>query len=331
MGGDYAPLEVVRGGVQYARESGNKVLLVGQPEPVEKALAASWANGADVEVVPASQTVGFADKLASIRSKRDSSIHVSARLVRDGTASGVVSAGHTGAFMAMCKVILGVMRGVDRPALPAPLPKMDGGVTVLLDAGANLDCNAENFRQFAVMGFYYSRRVFGVANPRVALLSIGGEDSKGSETQREVAGILREANINFIGNIEGTDLYRDAADVVVCDGFVGNVALKVSEGVAESIGQTLKDEIRVGALRRLGALALRPVFRTLKKKMDYAEYGGVPLLGLREVAVVAHGRSQAKAIKNALRQAEISVRKDIVAKIREEIAHLHRAEERLSV
>ncbi len=331
MGGDFAPVEVVRGGVDYARRSGRKVLLVGQPAALEEALRHSFAKGAPVEIVPASETIGFQEKIQAVRRKRDSSIHVGARLVRDGLACGFVSAGHTGAMMAMSKVIMGVIDGVDRPALPAPLPRRDGGTTILLDAGANLDCRPEHFRQFAVMGFLYARRLFGMENPRVALLSIGGEDSKGNEILREVQSILRETRINFIGNVEGTDLYTDRAEVVVCDGFVGNVALKVSEGVAESIVGSLKDEIRRGALRRLGALALRPVFRAMKKKMDYAEYGGVQLLGLRQVAVVAHGRSNAKAISSALRVAHKAADSCINEVITEEIRSLHEAESRIAL
>jgi len=327
MGGDHAPLEIVRGGVEYARASGDRVLLVGRAEEIGKALASSWSDGADVETVPAEEVIGFSDKLTAIRAKRESSIHVGARLVRDGQAEAFVSGGHTGAMMAMCKVIMGVIPGVDRPALPAPLPRRQGGRTVLLDAGANLECRPEHFRQFAVMGYHYARFLTGVETPRVALLSVGEEDSKGGGTLQAVARVLRDAEINFIGNVEGTDLYTDKADVVVCDGFVGNIALKVSEGLGEAIVGLLKDGVRQGALRRLGALAMRPVFKTLKQKMDYAEYGGVPLLGLRRVAIVAHGRSGAKAIRNALRQAAIAVDSRIVEKIAEQIDKLHQAEQ----
>ncbi|MDQ7006233.1 MAG: phosphate acyltransferase PlsX [Acidobacteriota bacterium] len=329
MGGDHAPLECVQGGVDYARRTGRRVLLVGPEDVVRRTLSRTWTNGADVEIVPASQVIGFEDKLTAIRSKRDSSIHVGARLVRDGLASGFVSAGHTGAMMAMCKVIMGVIAGVDRPALPAPLPRRGGGKTVLVDAGANLECKPEHFRQFAVMGYHYSRWLCGIAEPRVALLSVGEEDSKGGEALQTVSRILRQADINFIGNVEGTDLYSGRCDVVVCDGFVGNIALKVSEGLGEAIVELLREGVRQGALRRLGALAMRPVFRTLKKRMDYAEYGGVPLLGLRRVAVVAHGRSHAKAIRNALHQAEIAVDSGMVEKIAAQIERLHEAEQQI--
>ena len=329
MGGDQAPEEIVRGGVDFARRTGRKILLVGNPEAIHQALERTFTDGASVDVVPASQEIGFGDKLTAIRGKRDSSIHVGARLVRDGVASAFVSAGHTGAMMAMCKVIMGVIRGVDRPALPAPLPRRGGGKTVLVDAGANLECRPEHFRQFAVMGYHYARWLCGIEDPKVALLSVGEEDSKGGEAIQVVARILRETNINFIGNVEGTDLYTDKCDVVVCDGFVGNIALKVSEGLGEAIVGLLKDGVRQGTLTRLGALAMRPVFKTLKKKMDYAEYGGVPLLGLRQVAVVAHGRSSAKAIRNALHQAEIAVESKMVERIEKQIGKLHEAEQTL--
>jgi glycerol-3-phosphate acyltransferase PlsX len=329
MGGDHAPGEIVRGAVDYARERGRSVLLVGVPERIERALAEYPPRGARVELVPASEVIGFEDKLASIRSKRDSSIHVGARLVRDGTAAAFVSAGHTGAFMAVSKMVVGLIEGVDRPVLPAPLPRRDGGRTVIVDAGANVDCTAEHLRQFAVMGREYARTVMGVDKPRVALLSIGGEEMKGNTVLREVSRILRETEVAFVGNVEGNDVFSNRADVVVCDGFVGNIVLKVSEGLAEGIVQILRDEVRKGGLRRLGALAMRPVFRVLKKKTDYAEHGAVPLLGLKGVGLVAHGRSHARAIRNALQTAALTADSGVVATIGQEIERLHHTEQRL--
>ena len=331
MGGDSAPLEAVRGGVQYARETGTKVLLVGREPDVSRALSSVGSAGALVEVVPAADVIDPRDKIALIRNKRNSSMHRGTRLVRDGDACAFVSAGHTGALMFISKVVYGVLEGVERPALPAPLPRLTGGYGVLLDAGANVDCRPEHFRQFAVMGCHYSRRIFGVENPRVGLLSIGEEDSKGTEILREVSRILKEAHINFIGNVEGTCLFRDGVDVVVCDGFVGNVTLKVAEGLAETIGDWLRREMTSHPVRALGALPLRRSFRDLKKKTDYAEYGGVPLLGLRHVSVVAHGRSSDKAIFNALRVGAAAAAGRLVEKIAEEIAVLHQAERRLAV
>lgn len=342
MGGDHAPLSIVRGAMDYARETGRTVFLVGRPAQVNEAVAtvrASWTARAarvahaPVEVVPAEDVIGFGEKIASIRRKRDSSIHVGTRLVRDGRACAFVSAGHTGAVMAIAKVMYGVIEGVERPALPAPMPRPRGpGYTVLVDAGANLDCRPEHLEQFAVMGNQYSQRVLGASRPRVALLSIGEEDSKGNNIGREAARVLRATPINFIGNVEGYDLFSDKADVVVCDGFVGNVALKVAEGLVEALGGLVKVEFRRTPWRRLGAaLLLWPALRPIRKKADYAEVGGVPLLGLKKVAVVAHGRSTPKAIKNALRAAAAAESGGMLEMIAGEIAALHETQQRLAL
>ncbi len=330
MGGDHAPSETVRGAVEYARDSGREVILVGEPAAIEGALRGLEMGSAAIDIQPASQVIESGEKIGKIRTKRDSSLHVACRLVRDGRAAALVSAGHTGAFMAIGRVILGRIPGVDRPALPAPFPHRGPGYSILIDAGANLDCRPEHFRQFAVMGFHYARRVFGIENPRVALLGIGEEDSKRNAVQREVASILHETRVNFIGNVEGNDLFADRADVVLCDGFVGNVTLKVAEGLAETFIDELRGEIVKDPLKRLGALPLRPVFRVLRNKLDYREYGGVPLLGLEEVAVVAHGRSQSRAIGNALRVAERAADSGMIEKIARDITVLHETEERLA-
>jgi glycerol-3-phosphate acyltransferase PlsX len=331
MGGDRGPTEIVKGGVDYARATGETVYLVGPREPVEAALRACGGSDAPVEVVPAADVIEFTDKINAIRSKRDSSIHVGTRLVRDGRAQGFVSAGHTGAVMFVSKVMYGVLEGVDRPALPAPLPRIGPGYTVLVDAGANVDCETEHLRQFAVMGMHYARRIFGVENPRVALLSIGEEDSKGNEMLRAVAPILRAANVNFVGNVEGNDLLTDKADVVVCDGFVGNVALKVGEGIAESIMHIIREESAKHLTRRIGAALMLPAFRSLKRKIDYAETGGVPLLGLKNISVVSHGRSSSKAITNALRVAREAQVGNMVGHMEMELRLLHQAERRLAL
>ncbi len=327
MGGDLAPAEIVQGGVDFAHESGRRVLFVGRPEEVEPALAGADAPRSLVEIVPASEVIGFHDTIRAIRRKRDSSLHVGIRLVRDGTAAGFVSAGHTGAVMALGKVLLGVIEGVDRPALPAPLPRRGAGYTILLDAGANVDCRAEHLLQFAVMGSDYARHLFDVDRPRVALLSIGEEESKGNDLLYETTALLRRTKLHFIGNCEGNSLFCDVADVVVCDGFVGNVALKVAEGLAEAIYGMIKDQVTTGSLLNLlGGLAMRPAFRNLKRKMDYAETGGVPLLGLKGVIVVAHGRSNAKAIKSALRVAAHAEERDLIGEIGREIGGLRAAD-----
>lgn len=330
MGGDDAPLEIVRGGVEYAHETGRTVLLVGQEGPVRAAIDEIGAVQAPVEIVPASEVIAFDDKVASVRSKPDSSIRVGLQLVREGRACGFVSAGHTGAMMALSRMVLRRIAGVDRPALPAPLPKRKGGHTILLDAGANIDCNVENLVQFAVMGSDYCRAVFRVENPRVGLLSIGEEETKGSELLLRSAEILRASQLNFVGNVEGNDIFSDRADVIVCDGFVGNVALKMGEGLAEAIVGMIKDEVsRSSVLTMLGAFAMRPAFKSLKRKIDYAETGGVPFLGIGGISVVAHGRSNAKAIRSALRVAAQAHENGLVELMGREIADLAETEKRL--
>ena len=330
MGGDQSPREIVYGAVDFAAETGREAIVVGDETAIRALVAGIGAEELPLRIVPASEVIASGEPIRSIRSKRDSSMHVGYRLLRDGGAAALVSAGHTGAFMALGKVIVGALDGVDRPALPAPLPRLEGGYTILIDAGANLDCSPEHFRQFAVMGFHYARRVFGVDSPKVGLLSIGEEDSKGSVVLRDVSSILRETRVNFIGNVEGNQLFSPRADVVLCDGFIGNVTLKVAEGIAETIIQELRIGIKSGPLRRLGALPLRPVFRLLRKKIDYAEYGGVPLLGLKSVAIVAHGRSTAKAIRNAMHVAATAADSDMTARIAREISVLHETEDRLA-
>lgn len=331
MGGDHAPREVVRGGVEYARATGRPVVLVGRPEAIEGALRECVLDRARLEIVPAADVIDFQEKISrKVLFGKESSLLVGARLVREGRARAFVSAGHTGAMMAISKVVFGLLDGVDRPALPATLPRVGGGITVLLDVGANVDCKPENLRQFAVMGEIYARLVHGVSAPKVALLSIGEEDTKGNEIGREVARILRETPVQFVGNVEGNDLLTDKADVVVCDGFVGNVALKVAEGVAEAITGLLKTEMTRYPWRKPVGLLVRRYLRPQLKRLDYEEIGGVPLLGLRQVSVVAHGRSNAKAVRNALAAADAAASSGMIDRMAREIAVLHEAEQRVA-
>lgn len=332
MGGDFAPAEVVRGAVEYCRDDGTRsVLLVGRPDTITEVLKEAEPQIRErCEIVPASETIAFDEKIRSIRSKRDSSIRVGIRLIEQGKGAGFVSAGHTGAVMALSKVILGLIPGVDRPALPAPLPRRGSGYTILLDAGANVDCRPEHLMHFAAMGADYAAQIFGVSEPKVGVLSIGEEEGKGTEELREVAAVLAASNLNFVGNCEGNTLFTPRADVVVCDGFVGNVALKVAEGLAEAIYGMLKDEVRSGSvLNMIGALAMRPAFQSLKKKIDYAETGGVPLLGVRGVVVVGHGRSNAKAIRSALRVAAQAHATGLVELIGRQIEHVDSTRQRV--
>jgi len=305
MGGDQAPKSEVEGALRAARTLGVRVLLVGKKELLERELSfhSGW-NSLPVQIVPATQVVTMEESVArAVRSKRDSSIRVACRLVRDGIAQGVVSAGNTGAVMATAKIVMGVVDGADRPALSGLFPTMQGTPAVMVDVGANVDCSPELLVQFAVMGEIYSRVVLRIPSPRVGLLSIGEEERKGNETTRLVWPLLKNLPINFIGNVEGRDLYTGKADVIVCDGFIGNVALKVSEGLVDAIKHMLKESLQATFTRRIGYVLSRAAYTDFKKRLDYSEYGGAPLLGVKGVCIICHGRSNANAIKNAIRVA----------------------------
>jgi glycerol-3-phosphate acyltransferase PlsX len=255
-----------------------------------------------------------------VRSKRDSSIRVGLRLVREGRAAGFVTAGNTGAAMATAKMVLGAIPGVDRPALAAIFPTALGTAAELLDVGANVDCKAHNLEQFAVMGEIYFRSMFGTARPRVGLLSIGEEESKGNELTREAFRLLARLPLNFIGNVEGGDLYNGNVEVIVADGFVGNVALKISEGVAHLVRNTLKETLRATITRQVGYLLSRKAFSDFKRRLDHTEYGGAPLLGVKGVCFITHGSSNVNAMKNAIRVAAEFAERRINDTIERELA-----------
>lgn len=304
MGTDAAPLPEVQGAIHAARERLAEVLLVGPEDVLKRELARRDARGLKIEVVHASEAVTMEDAAAkAFRRKRDSSIRVAARLVREGKADGLVSAGNTGAVMTTVKIVLGTLEGVDRPALAAVFPTSKGRAAVLVDVGANVDCKASNLEQFAVMGEIYYRVIFGAARPRVGLLSIGQEDHKGNELTREAFGLLRRLPLNFVGNVEGRDLYNGSVDVIICDGFIGNVALKISEGLVEAVSVLLKQSLSRSLTSKMGYLLSRRAFRHFRHTLDYAEYGGAPLLGVRGVCIICHGGSSDNAIKNAVRVA----------------------------
>ena len=256
----------------------------------------------------------------AFRKKRNSSVHVAAKLVRDGRAAGLVSAGNTGAAMAVSRFTLGTLPAVDRPALAAPFPTSRGTVSVMLDVGANVDSKAAHLEQFAVMGEIYYRAIFGTRRPKVALLSIGEEEIKGNELTREAYNRLKNMPLNFVGNVEGREVFAGNVDVIVCDGFIGNVALKISEGLVEHIIKMLKENLGSTFTAQVGALLSRRAFQGLKKKLDYSEYGGAPLLGVKGVTVIGHGRSNANAIKNAIRVATELARSKVNEKIEQELA-----------
>ncbi|MBV9406494.1 MAG: phosphate acyltransferase PlsX [Acidobacteriaceae bacterium] len=307
MGGDHFPRPEVEGAVQAAKAFDVKVILVGREEIVRKELARyeGWES-LEIEIRHASEQITMEDSAGkAVRSKKDSSIRVASRLVRDGVAQGFVSAGNTGAVMATAKMTQGMLHGVDRPALASAFPTLNGKAAVMLDVGANVDCSPNMLAQFAVMGNAYSRVIFRTARPRVGLLSIGEEEHKGNTLTRDAYPLLKSLeHLNFIGNVEGRDVYTGHVDVIVCDGFVGNVALKTSEGLVEVIGKLLKQSLHASVTRKVGAYLARGAFNEFKKRVDYSEYGGAPLLGLNGICVICHGRSNAKAIRNAIRVAK---------------------------
>ncbi len=322
MGGDTAPKSEVEGAIRAVRALKQlRTVLVGKQEILKEELARHGGiGGLALEIRHASEAVTMEDSAArAVRTKRDSSIRVASRLVREGLADGVVSAGNTGAVMATAKMVQGMIRGVDRPALASAFPTLKGSPVVVVDVGANVDCSARMLAQFAIMGEIYYRVIFRNPKPRVGLLSIGEEEHKGNELTRSVTPLLKSLPINFVGNVEGGDIYTGDTDVVVCDGFVGNVALKVSEGLVDMIGHMLRDSLKATISRKVGYLLAKSAFTDFRKRVDYSEYGGAPLLGVKGVCIITHGRSNANAIKNAIRVAAEFAQGKINQRIEEEL------------
>jgi glycerol-3-phosphate acyltransferase PlsX len=314
MGSDKAPESEIRGAILAARTLDVRVHLVGPQAILRPALDRALRSRfpvrygrkrPQIEIVHASEWISMEDKAAqSVRAKRDSSMRVGLRMVRDGTAAGFFTAGNTGAAMATAKMVLGMLAGVHRPGLSTILPTSQGIPSILLDVGANVDCDPDNLVQFAVMGDIYARNVLHIANPRVGLLSIGEEDSKGNSLTRDTFPLLQALpGMNFIGNIEGRDLFDGHADVIVCDGFVGNVAIKTCEGTARLVSVLLRQSLKSTVTSQVGALLSRRAFQDFKKRVDYSEYGGAPLLGVRGVCIIGHGASNDRAIMNGIRVA----------------------------
>jgi glycerol-3-phosphate acyltransferase PlsX len=321
MGTDSAPGPEIEGAIMAAREGYAQVLLVGPHDVLKQELARRNALGAGIELVHASEAITMDDAAAkAFRQKRDSSIRVAARLVQQGKAEGLISAGNTGAVMTTVKIVLGMLQGVDRPALAAVFPNSHGRAAVLLDVGANVDCKPSHLEQFAIMGEIYYRVIFGAEQPRVGLLSIGEEEHKGNELTREALALLKQLRLNFLGNVEGRDLYNGRADVIVCDGFIGNVALKISEGLIEAVSALLKDALSRTLPSKIGYILSRKAFRDFRKMMDYSEYGGAPLLGVKGICIICHGRSNPNAIKNAVRVAAEFAEGRINEKIEHDLA-----------
>jgi len=318
MGGDHAPEEIVRGALQAVTEYGVEVILVGDEKRVLPELG-DRAAGGPVKVVHAPEVIEMRDHPAvAVRRKKNSSIVRATQLVKEGEADAVVSAGSTGASMASALLSLGRIKGIDRPAIAVVLPG-GNGYTLLLDIGANVDCKPHNLCQFGIMGYLYAKRILGIANPKVGLLSNGEEETKGNEVTLAAFPLLQKAGINFIGNVEGRDVFQGAADVLVCDGFVGNIVLKAGEGLAEALFKIMKEEIAKSMMAKIGIVMAGAALKGFQRRIEYTEYGGAPLLGVNGVSVICHGRSTAKAIKNAIRVAKESVDNYLVDAIRDSV------------
>jgi glycerol-3-phosphate acyltransferase PlsX len=324
MGSDRAPKPEIEGALQAARNfPGVRVLLVGPEDRLRQELASHpSAPHRAVEIVHASQVITMDDKpVQAVRSKKDSSMLVGLRLVRDKKAVGFATAGNTGAAMTAAKMVLGTLPGVDRPALANVFPTSAGKhkPSIMIDVGANVDSKPQNLEQFALMGEMYCRAIFNNSKPTVGLLSVGEEEGKGNELTKQAFALMKELPINFVGNVEGRDLYNGSVDVIVCDGFVGNVALKISEGLVEAVRYLLRDSLTSTITAQVGALLARKAFTDFGRKLDYSEYGGAPLLGIKGVAIVGHGRSNANAIKNAVRVAKQFYESGVNAHIEKEL------------
>jgi phosphate acyltransferase len=304
MGGDHGPGPCIEGALQAVQELNVEVILVGDEKVLSDVCHRLGCTDGRLSIKHAPQVVEMHESPAAVaRKKRDSSIWIATELVKTGEAQAVVSPGNTGASMVASFFVLGLMKGVERPAIATSLPTLTGEA-VMLDVGANVDCTAQHLLQFAIMGNEYGQHLFKKPNPRVGLLSIGEEDSKGNEVTKEAFKLLRSSPLNFIGNVEGRDIYSGAVDVVVCDGFIGNVALKVSEGLVDMVKHLLRESLEASISGKIGYALSKAAFTDFKKRVDYSEYGGAPLLGVRGASIICHGRSNANAVKNAIRVAK---------------------------
>jgi glycerol-3-phosphate acyltransferase PlsX len=324
MGGDFAPEVTVAGAIEAVNEYDIEVVLVGDRDKINACLKDKRYPAERISVLHTTQVAEMDDSPTHVlRRKKDSSIRRTIELVKNGDAQAAVSAGHSGVAMGMALILLGKSSGVDRPAIAAIMPSLVGHF-VLIDAGANVDCKPENLLEFAYMGNIYYKAIFNEPHPRVALLSIGEEDSKGNELTKETFKLLKASSgINFTGNLEGKDVFSGKADVIVCDGFIGNIVLKTSEGLADTIMKMLKLEIAKVTTGKLGYLMIKPALRNFKKRTDYSEYGGAPLLGINGTCIISHGRSSSKAIKHALKVAAEMAHKRVHEDIEKTLNGIH--------
>ena len=324
MGGDTGPAAIVAGIARARRKDSSLYFtLFGDEKVVREELKKHGQLASEVTVCHAPESISASEKPSqAIRRAKTTSMGLAINAVKDGQADAAVSGGNTGALMAMSKLALRTMAGIDRPALAALLPSLGEHDLVMLDLGANTECDAQNLVQFAVMGSAYARVALGLDAPRVGLLSVGEEESKGNDLTREAHQLLKEAPINFIGNVEGRDVYSGEADVIVCDGFTGNVTLKVSEGLVETVEALLHDELAATFGGRVGYVLSRQAFRRFRRRVDYSEYGGAPLVGLNGLCIVGHGRSSAKAVANAVTMAVRAVNEDLLGRLSRDVARI---------
>jgi len=315
MGGDHAPEEIIKGAESFLKEENVSLILVGDREKISH-----LRKDLRTEIVHCSEVISMNEPpVQAVKQKKNASINVAMELVKEGKADAVISAGNTGAIMASALFKIGRIEGVERPAIATIFPNVHGGEFLLLDMGANVDCKPKHLEQFAMMGYLYAEKVMHIKNPRVGLLSIGTEKEKGNELTQQSYELIKQKSLNFIGNVEGGDLFTNKVDVVVCDGFVGNVVLKISESLSTQLFLMLKEEIKKDLISKLGVFFLKNSFNNFKKKIDYDEHGAAPLLGVNGIVFKAHGRAKAKAIKNAIRVCSEAIKNDIVKSIREGI------------
>lgn len=319
LGGDFAPEQIVEGALQAAEMHGISSILTGDERRIRE-LIAGRPGSELLEVVHAPESIGMHESpVEAVRHKKNSSLVAAAQLVKEGKAAGLVSAGSTGAMLAASLFVIGRIKGVERPAITSLMPTLQG-VSLIADVGANVDCRPSHLVQFAHMASIYAEHVLQIRRPKVGLLNIGEEPGKGNALAKEVYELLSQSGLNFIGNIEGRDIPKGHADVVICDGFVGNVVLKFAEGLGTALFDMLKAEFTSSLVSSLGALMLKPGLKKIKKRMDYTEYGGAPLLGVKGVAIVAHGSSNAKAVRNAIRVARDAAENNMVSTIEAALA-----------
>jgi glycerol-3-phosphate acyltransferase PlsX len=319
MGGDFGPKVMVEGALKAAQEYQIEVFLVGAEDLIRKEIGNSFSSDSKISIVNAAEAIGMGEGLLSFRRKKRSSIRVGTQMVKDGKADAFVSTGNTAAVVYISRKVLGHLQGIHKPALSLLVPTLKG-LTLLVDVGANVNCRAYDLHQFAMMGHIFMKNVCQIENPRIALMSIGEEETKGNDLIREVFERLQASSLNFIGNVEGKDMYSGNADVIVSDGFTGNIALKVSEGVVETVLSMARTEIMRDFFSKIGFFLMKRNLKKLYKRLHYAEYGGAPLLGLNGVCVIGHGRSNPTAVKNAIRLARDFVASQAVEKIQHEMA-----------